>query len=282
MKKLNPAALLPAALLIVTGYAFAGSQNAIQTCFSDKLPAPKGLAVDTELFVIIDQTTPLDDRLKQSIANNVRPFIKAGNTISVTQFSAFTQGHYTDVVVSLTLDPELPAALRNDISKPVLTKFDQCQANQPRQAGKLIGAGLKTAFGSSSNTIEKSDVISSLKDISASVNQSTAQRKIVLLASDMLENSSVTSFYSNSAVRHIAVEKELELVRKGDLFGNFGNAEVYVIGAGLLAEDKKDLKGTYRSPQIMGALKGFWNQWFEKSKAKLVEFGAPALLNQIR
>lgn len=274
--------LFLAAMLLVSGSAFAGSQNAIQTCFSDKLPAPKGVGIDTELFIVVDQTTLFDNKLKQSIANNIRPFLKAGNAISVTQFSAFTQGHYTDVLVSVTLDNQIAEEQRNDVSKPVLSKFDQCQSNQPRQAGQLVGAALKSAFGGSSNHIEKSDVLSSLKDISARVSQSQAKRKIVLLASDMLENSSVTSFYLNSAVRQIASDKELELVRKNDLFGNFGGAEVYVIGAGLLTEDAKTSKGVYRSPQIMGSLKTFWGQWFEKSKARLVEFGSPALLNQIR
>ncbi len=124
-------------------------------------------------------------------------------------------------------------------------------------------------------------MLAGLKDISSKVRQSTAKRKIVLLASDMLENSSVSSFYANQAVRQITPEKELGLVKKNDLFGDFGGAEIYIIGAGLLAADGKTPKGVYRSPQVMGALKSFWSQWFEKSKAKLIGYGAPALLNQI-
>jgi len=266
---------------MASGAAMAGSQNAIPTCFSDKLQPPKGTGVDTELFVVIDQTTPFDTGLKQSIANNIKPFLKAGNAISVIQFSAFTQGHYTDVLVYAKLDPELPHDMRNDVSKPVLSKFDQCQSGQPRMAGQVVGGALKAAFGTSSNAIDKSDVLGSMKDISAKVRQSIANRKLVLLASDMLENSSVSSFYAKQAAREIDSAKELDLVKKNDLFGDFGDAEVYVIGAGLLADDAKAPKGIYRSPQIMRALSTFWREWFAKSHAKVIDFGQPALLNPI-
>lgn len=269
------------AAIMISSVAYAGSQNAISSCYSDKVPAPNA-SPSVELFVIVDQTTPFDSGLKQAVANNIRQFIKAGNAISVVQFSAFMQGHYTDVLVSVNLDQELPQEMRSDISKPLLSKFDQCQRNQPRQAGQLVGAALKAAFGNSSSGIDKSDVLASLKDISAKSRQSKAQRKIVLLASDMLENSSISSFYSNQAVRQINAEQELALVKKANLFGDFGNAEVYVIGAGLLAEESKVSKKVYRSPHVMNALSDFWKDWFKKSNASLIEFGQPALLNSIQ
>lgn len=268
-----------ASLLFSVG-AIAGSQNTIPTCHSEKLPASNE-ALSNELFIIIDQTTQFDNGLKQSIANNIRPFIKAGNSISVIQFSAFIQGHYTDVLASVKLDQPLPAAMRSSISKPLLSKFDQCLANQPRLAGKIIGAALKSALANGNNGIAKSDVLASLKDISTKVSKSNAKRKVVLLASDMLENSSISSFYSKQSVRQINSEQELQLVKKNNLFGNFGNAEVYVIGAGLLVEDSTITKKAYRSPQIMTALLNFWSSWFQQSNATLIDFGQPALLNNI-
>ena len=268
-------------LLTLSSHGLAGTQSAVPTCFSDKLQAPEGVQVDTELFVIIDQTTVFDTGLKQSVANNIKPFIKPGNVISVTQFSAFTRGHYTDVMTSVSLDNELAQHDRDDVSKPVLAKFDQCEKSQLRLAGQVIGRALKSAFGESSNSIDKSDVLSSLKDISLRVKRSAAKRKIVLLASDMLENSSISSFYAKQAVRLIDPAKELELVKKNGVYGDFGKADIYVIGAGLLAEDKQVSKSVYRSPQVIGALRSFWTQWFDQSNARLMDFGAPALLNQI-
>lgn len=260
--------------------AMAGNTDAIQTCYNEKILTQKA-AVDTEIFVAIDQTTMFDSGLKQTIADNVRPFLKHGNAFSVIQFSAFTQGHYTNVLVSGKLDPVLVKVMRDDVSKPVLNKFDQCMAAQLRSAGQLVGGAMKASFGDSSSDIAKSDIFASLKDISNMVRQSTAQHKVVLLASDMLENSSISSFYANQAVRQINPEKELKLVADNQLFGDFGSARVYVIGAGLLAEDAKHPKGVYRPTQTMQALSRFWAGYFQKSNAELVEFGQPALLNQI-
>ncbi|MDR5172369.1 hypothetical protein IHQ56_11110 [Methylobacillus flagellatus] len=252
----------------------------VPSCYHAKLPSP-GLKPETEIFVVIDQTTVFDNALKQSIANNVRPFLTANNAFSIIRFSAYTQGQYTEVLAAGNLDPLIDQDARNDISKPVLAKFDQCTANQPKQASQLAGAALKKAFGGSSASIPKSDVIGSLKDISSRVRQSKASQKVVLVASDMLENSSVTSFYASQVVRTIQPEKELALVEKQGLFGDFAGARVYVIGAGLLADDAKT-KAAYRSPQTMQALANFWTQYFQRSHAQLLEFGQPALLNSIK
>lgn len=152
---------------------------------------------------------------------------------------------------------------------------------QTKQASRLLGGAMKSAFSIGNNNIAKSDVLASLKDISSRVKKSTADRKIVLIASDMLENSSISSFYAKQSVRKIDPEKELKLATDNHMFGDFGGAKVYVIGAGLLTEDAKQAQGVYRSPQIMQALATFWKAWFLKSNAEIVEFGQPALLNPV-
>lgn len=273
--------LLSLSMLLFSCVAVAGNIDVVPTCYNEKMSIQEA-ATDTEIFVVIDQTTMFDGGLKQSIADNIRPFLKPGNAFSVTQFSAFTQGHYTDVLVSGKLDHALVKVVRDDVSKPILNKFDQCMAVQPRSAGQLVGEAMKAAFGDSSSDIAKSDIFASLKDISGKVRQSTAQHKVVLLASDMLENSSISSFYAKQAVRQISPEKEFKLVADSQLFGDFGGARVFVIGAGLLAEDAKHTKGVYRPTQTMQALSRFWAGYFQKSNAELVEFGQPALLNPIR
>ena len=235
-----------------------------------------------ELFIVIDQTVLLDDALKQSVANQIRPFLTAGSGFSVLVFSAFTQGKYTQLLTTGELDAPLSAAQRDDVSKVVLTKFDQCMARQPALAAQAVGGALRKAFDGSSGDIAKSDVFASLKDISGKVRQSKATEKVVLLVSDMLENSSVTSFYANQAVRRIDPAKELKLAVDNQLIGDFADARMYVLGAGLLNDDGRKNKAAYRDPKTMQALSSFWNSYFAKSKAKLVEFGQPALLNPIQ
>jgi hypothetical protein len=155
-------------------------------------------------------------------------------------------------------------------------------AQQSAQAGQAVGGALRTSFEGTSGEIAKSDVLASLKDISGKVKQSQASEKVVLLVSDMLENSSVSSFYASQSVRRIDPEKEIKLATDSQLVGDFGDARVYVIGAGLLSDEAKKNKAAYRDPKTMQALATFWKSYFEKSKAQLIEFGQPALLNQIK
>lgn len=268
-----------AALCLATAISHAA--GALPSCYDAKLPAPVA-APAVELFVVIDQTTLLDDALKQSVANQVRPFLASGNAFSVLVFSAFTQGKYTQVLISGQLDVSLPTALRNDVSKPILSKFDQCIARQSGQAAQIVGGALRQAFDGTSGDIAKSDILGSLKDISAKVRQSPATEKVVLLVSDMLENSSVTSFYASQAVRKIDPVQELQLTTSQQFIADFGGARVYVLGAGLLNNVDRKSKAQYRDPKTMQALSGFWRSYFEKSRGQLVEFGEPALLNQIK
>ena len=272
--------LLLLAVLTISGKAFADNMDAISSCYNKKIESPKTI-INTELFLAIDQTTVFNNSLKQSIANNVRLFLKPNHTFSVTQFSAFTQGHYTDVLVSGKLESNISEDLRDDISKPLLSKFDQCISMQSKLSMKLVGNAMKSAFGDSSTTLTNSDILASLKDISTKVRQSKADTKVVFIASDMLEHSSLTSFYSNQAVRLIDPVKELKMATDKEMIADFGGAKVYVLGAGLLIEDAKQLKGVYRSPQTMQALHKFWRDWFKSSNAELIEFGQPALLSPI-
>jgi len=270
-------------LITLLGFFAAASlaNPTTSSCYHSKLPALNATPT-LELFIVIDQTTLLDDALKQSVANQIRPFLVAGNRISVVVFSAYTQGRYTQVLASSQLDHTLSAAVRNSVSKPVLEKFDQCMNRQPGLVAQLIGATLRQGFEGISTEIAKSDIYASLKDISGLVRQSSSSERVVLLVSDMLENSSITSFYANNSVRKIDPALELQLAEKNQLLADFSDARIYVIGPGLLPKSHAKNKSQYRDPKTMQALSFFWKEYFQKSNAKLMEFGAPALLTQIK
>lgn len=274
---------LTVALLLsgVAGVASAaGPANALSSCFTfAKLPVPT-TAPAIEVFVMVDQTTPFNADLKQSIADHIKPLLVSGNALSIYAFSAYTQGHYTNELVHAELDPALEPATRNDIGKTALARYDQCEAYQVRTVQTLAGNALRQAFHGDGNEISKSDVLASIQDVSRQVKASSAQRKIVLIASDMLENSSISSFYAKRAVRKINPDQETRRVADNNLTGDFGGAEIYVLGAGLIVEDTA-AKGVYRDPQTMRALQQFWQRYFDGSHGKLVEFGAPALLSAI-
>jgi len=271
---------LSVVIILISGASWAQS-NVLPSCYNSKIFETTHIS-NSELFVIIDQTTLLDNQLKQQLADQIRPFLSFGNSISVTVFSSYNQGKYTRVVANGRIEHKLPDAVRADTSKPLLAKFDECQNNQPLYANQLVGAALRYAFEGASSNLAKSDIFSSLKEISSIVRTSQSKNKIVLLSSDMLENSSITSFYQNQSVRLIDPEKELNTVGKHDLFADFAGARFYVIGTGLIPEDIRSNMNQYRDPKTLAALSTFWTQYFAKSNAQLVELGKPALLNPIR
>ncbi|MHA4869669.1 hypothetical protein ACXZ1M_18440 [Duganella sp. PWIR1] len=260
--------------------ALAANTAAVTGCQDKQLPAFQPTA--RELLIIIDQTTPLNPALQQAVANNIKPFLVAGNRFNIAVFSAYTQGHYTDILSSGKLDARLPDELRNDIAKPVLAKLDLCQKRQPQQAAQAADQALRAAYQGTSSHIAKSDIYASLKAVSSIIRQSAAPDKVVLVVSDMLENSSVANFYAQQGrtVRNISAARELRVVQDNHLLADFGGARVYVIGAGLLPNESKG--NNYRDPKTMQSLQAFWAEYFHQSNARLVEFGQPALLNPMR
>ena len=280
MIKKSILAVLLSTIGLLSTTCLAGISNDIPSCYAaSKLPVPA--QQEQELFVMVDQTTVFDDKLQNAIRGNVGGFIKPGTAFAIADFSSFSQGQYLEVLSAGTLEKTIDDEAREDISVKLLRNFDACMQGQSKFGMRVAAIALNKALSGSSSDLAKSDVLASLKELSSRVKKSDAKNKVVLIASDMLENSSVTSFYSKNKVRQINPEKELKLAADNQMFGDFGGAKVYVIGAGLLTEDAKQSKGSYRSPQTMQALAGFWKSWFQKSNAELVEFGQPALLNPI-
>ena len=258
------------------------SGNALPDCYQyAKATRQAPAQTQVELFVLIDQTTPFNAQLRQSLGQQIAPLLAPGNALSVFAFSAYTQGFYTQRLLHARMDTPMPQAQRDGTGKTQLKQLDQCLQFQQQGIQKLTQEALIKVLGQGGSSISKSDVLSSLKDLSGPIRNSNAQRKVVLLASDMLENSSVSSFYQSRSVRQLSVDAEMKKVQASNLLGDFGGAQVYVLGAGLIDTDSAT-QGTYRAPKVLGALRDFWGQYFEASNAKLQEFGTPDLLGRIQ
>jgi hypothetical protein len=260
--------------------ASAGVVNDIPSCYLANHFKPPAIRLDQELFLAIDQTTVFDDRLRAQIADNALRSVRAGTAYTLLDFSAFSQGRYTEVVTRGIVEPQFPEKDRDDVSERALRSFDACMIGQTAFAKKSLLASLSQVEAGATNDLAKSDILAALKDMGDKIRTSPASDKILFLASDMLENSSVSSFYSRSGVRKINPAAELKKTTAAGLIADFGGARVYVLGAGLLTEDAKKAK-VYRDPQTMAALKEFWTSYFKQSNANLVEFGEPALLGAV-
>jgi len=112
----------------------------------------------------------------------------------------------------------------------------------------------------------KSEILYTLRKISKkAVKRSRTKQKIIVVLSDMLENSNYTSFYGEK-LKNLDIDKHIKIISKNRLFGDFDGADIIVIGAGIV--DKED----YRDGKDLDRLEALWEEYFEKSKGNLVTF----------
>ena len=238
------------------------------------------VAIERAVFVLVDETTIFNEKLQEQIIKNTLSKIAPANYIYIGKFSAFIDNHYNEKMFEFKIDTPLSSDQRYYERKDTLAKIDKCLKDQQGYVAGQIVQSIKKSFLNPNDDIAKSDVLYALQDFGQNViSQVEAKEKIVILASDMLENSTITSFYAKGATRLIQPEIELNKVEKSNLFSNFDNSKIYVIGTGLISS--KDNSKTYRDPKILASLKDFWTKYFVKSNGNLVEMGQPALKNDI-
>lgn len=251
------------------------AEDSVPSCYK---AIPTGLmpsAPAREIFVFVDQTTPLTPDIKAAVDDSLKKLVKPGTRFTIASFSAFSQGRTTAILASGVVETGIPAQQRNDVSVPLLRKLDVCLGQQTAFAVRQAVATTDKAIAGASTDLAKSDVLSSLSQLSARVAASKARGKTVIIVSDMIENSAVTSFYAKRTLRRIDPQVELDKVGKAGVTANFGGARVYVIGGALLPDNG------YRAEPELKALERFWDAWLRGSNAKLVEFGRPNLVNPV-
>ncbi|MCI4410705.1 MAG: hypothetical protein JHC38_03425 [Thiotrichales bacterium] len=243
-----------------------------------KLPAQQPTQF---MLIAVDQTTVPDANLTNKFVSLAVETIKPDTEVSTYTFSSFSQGRYLSEGFTAALDAQLDDKVRYETAKKTLAVFDRCLAQKAPAMKQQLQTHLQQAMQQASGQLAKSDVIQSLVELAKVIKSNPATRKQAFVFSDMLENSSVTSFYSNNSVKKLDAAKELALVEKANMFADFGGAKIYVMGAGLLSEQGKS-KGVYRDPKTLQALQAFWIEWFKRSNAELVEFGMPEMLGEIK
>ncbi len=230
-----------------------------------------------ELFIIIDQTVQLDPELMRSVHLKVQRFLRPGDRITLLTFSANAKGRYASMPLTGRLDPPLDEKTRYHVSVPKLKKFDRCMKKQQRYARRTIADRLEAAFARAASNLPRTELAGSLAHFGETViARSRAGRKVVLLVSDLFENSDVVTFYSRGAVRPIDIDHAIGGIKNAGLYADWRGAGVYVIGAGFIGG------GGYRSEKLLRNLRGFWETYLQLSNAKLEGWGAPTLLVELR
>lgn len=265
------------AALFTSMMACAQQRNDVPGCYAHAKLAPElSTPVDSrELFVVLDATFSPDEKIKKLVSDKVQRFIKPGDRISVISFSAFVSDNYTDLKFTGLLDTNIQD--RDDVAKKSLQILDNCLAKQNVFARSKIEQAISDGYRKD-DTLPKTEIIANLAQVvGPRVAGSSANRKVVLLVSDLFENSDITSFYSNNQIRIIQPEAEMSKVQTAEMLTDFAGAEIYVVGAGWLEADYRGFRGT----KMMMPLRKFWQSYFEASNAVVKGFGQPMLIEDL-
>lgn len=276
MRCLRPTVMLLSGLLLsLLGIvpAQAAERDDFPSCYGmlgDTAPAVPAAA--RALFVIIDETVAADESLKRAVVDKTMRYLRPGDEIIVARFAAYIGDHYTQLPLKGQLDPALSEEARFAISKRSLYGFDACMSKQTSFVKQRITTAILESF-KPDEEIPKTELLGNLSSLSEVVAGNDAPQKTVLLFSDMLENSDLTTFYRQGAVRTIDPEAELAKLNDSGFQADWGGAGIYVIGAGLVGDGS-----AYRSKQALSALRAFWKAYFQRSQASLEGWGEPMLM----
>lgn len=263
--------------LAATGTS-ANQRNDITSCYDYAGVAEhKQTSPARDLYVLVDQTVRLDVKLKKTVHQQLNAFSKPGDRIFIVTFSALAAGQYTDIQFQGMFDHSMGENVRNSMNRMKLKKFDQCMESQPKALG-LINRKLKQSFNDSSIDYPRTELVGSLLNVSSElISRSNAHRKVLLIVSDMLENSDSVSFYSNGRVRAINAETAFDKIQQQGFSGDLNSTEVYVIGAGYVHGAKN-----YSSQKAVNELENFWRKVITENNGKLKQFGKPQLFSNIQ
>ncbi|HEX4695770.1 hypothetical protein [Sphingomonas sp.] len=256
-----------------------GAGDLVPSCYADAGLDDSRPPATHALFVVIDQTTGLDDKLRDTVRKTVRSLIGKRGDVAIYTFSALDRDHYPTEVASGLVESPVDNAARPSLPVRRLKKLDDCLGQQLDFAQTQFAGKVDAATGDASAQFSHSAIERGLAQISEAVRKSSARDKIVLLVSDMLEHSDVTSFYKQHQLRLIDPAAELDLSRRAGTLGDFGGARVIVVGAGSIPADSAP--DASRNTPALAALHSFWDSWFEASHAHLTDYGEPDLMAPI-
>ncbi|MEA2999913.1 MAG: hypothetical protein QOK17_1746 [Sphingomonadales bacterium] len=232
-----------------------------------------------DVLVLIDQTILAPPVVRQQLADEIGRLAIGGTRVSVGSFSAYAGNNFPRILGAFLFEPDIQPSKLQDVGMRSRRAMSACVVSE-RSTALLEAQNLvANVLNGGQPSLGHSDILSSLQQFSARVRSSPLGQRYLILVSDMLENSSTTSFYARNTVRAIDPGRELGRVQAAGLLADFGNAKVLVLGAGLLPST---INAPMRTDDVMRRLETFWRAYFSASHALVAGFGKPILLAPIQ
>lgn len=268
LKRASYLAAATAAVLTVSTPGLA--KVAAPGCYNGAQLAPVAQVEDTEVFIVIDQTTALPPGVVAHLRSVLARKSRAGTRVSLFSFSAYGAGDFLQPRGSFHFEAPPSPAQVEQIGMSTQRNLRQCLANQNVAGSRLLMTRMVSVLGTGSATYSNSDIIGSLRQLGRRIAASRARTRILILASDMIQNMPGNSFYARGHLRVIDPRMEMRLAAPH--LANLAGAQVYVVGGGLAGGQADNL---VRTPRELDPLERFWRAYLSQSNAKLMEFGTP-------
>jgi len=238
---------------------------------------------EAALFVVADESVGFDKNMIMRADQMMVEWLEPGRSVEVVRFSSGVKGRYTEVVTSGRLDPEPSEDFVNQLKRSELSKFQSYHRRQLKIAKIQAQKALLSIIQTSNKSVPYSDIVSNMKYISGHIKQFNAKRKVILVISDMFENSSVTTFYSKGHVKNINPDREIKKVSEAGMQADFGeNVTVYVLGLGYFWSGEGSGKEKYLDPKRASKVAAFWTKYFEAGHAQVGEIGMPLMYGSMQ
>jgi hypothetical protein len=262
--------------LSCVSHALCAAPVEVPSCYVGADVSLKAPPIKRELFIVIDQTTKFDVSLQETANQKIQKFLRAGDRVVLVSFSANAKDRYSEVVLDGRLDEDIPDNQKFTTGKLVIAKIAKCLREQEAAVRQLMAGYLQRVFAAATTNLPNTELLGTLSALSKDMIGTHAEtKKYVLVISDMMEHSALTSFYANNKARKIDPTAELAKVKSAGMVGTLSQVSFYVHGAGF-SED-----GRYRSALEMNAIEEFWRQWIALSGGALRGYGTPSLFNEI-
>lgn len=229
--------------------------------------------VNSSIYILIDGTFEADFAMREQVYNNIKNLIHPNRYFYIAEFSAFIDNVYNKKIYDITIEDKMENSFFT--AKSTLKKLNKCLRDQKVFAKSKLPAVIEQVLDKEKENMIKSEILFALKDFSFIIKNDKSKYKIVIILSDMLENSALTTFYYKNSLRELNPSQEIAKINENSMFADFGGANAYVIGAGLAGQ------GGYKNSKILEKFRTFWTNYFSKSNANLIEFGMPILKQDI-
>jgi hypothetical protein len=260
-----------------------GLVNQIPSCYAaNQLPAP-AVPYDKLLVVMVDQTVQLDANLQTQMLQSIAALVQPGTRFVIGAFSAFSQGRYLNILTSGIAETAMTQNQLNNIPLTEVDPFNKCLADQLNFARGTAEKAAYSAMQGATSSLDQSEILMAMKTIAAPIKAVDVPHKMLLVATDGLEYSTVADFYGHGTARDIDPDAEMKHLVAAGMTGNLGGAQVYVIGGAVAPPAKNGTRAQrdgYRNAEMLTHLAAFWADYFKASDATLVAFGEPALVSQ--